>query len=75
MHHAQISIMHLPLEGVNNPKEISTPFHKIRYIVFDYFFKILSYIVNCASIVLSYFFFFVVECSTLMHFSIEFSLD
>jgi hypothetical protein len=28
MHHAQISVVHLPLEGVKNPKEISTPFHR-----------------------------------------------
>jgi len=27
-HHAQILVVHLPLEGVKNPKEISTPFHK-----------------------------------------------
>jgi hypothetical protein len=68
MHHAQILVVHLPLEGVNNPKEISTPFHRVKNIVFNFFLKILSYSVNCASLRLSYFFFFVVECSTLMHF-------
>jgi hypothetical protein len=26
--HAQISVVHLPWEGVKNPKEISTPFHR-----------------------------------------------
>ncbi len=44
--------------------------------VFGFFFKIMSYIVNCASVVqLSCFFFFTMEWSTLMHFSTSFSLD
>ncbi len=28
MHHAQTLVVHLPLEGVENLKEISTPFHR-----------------------------------------------
>jgi hypothetical protein len=44
--------------------------------MFDFFLKILSYIVNCASVVqLSCFFFFTMEWSTLMHFSTSFSSD
>jgi len=42
--------------------------------VFDFFLKISSYIVNYALVMqLSYFFFFAMEWSTLMHFSTSFS--
>ncbi len=47
-------------------------FHSIDT-MFDFFLKILSYIVNCASVVqLTCFFFFVMKWLTLMHFSASF---